>query len=269
MTYFGILGTFIVPPLVLLAAIVILNDVRSRSTPGGKKIGRWPYLVILIHVGLALLYTTPWDNYLVATKVWWYNPQLVTGIIIGWVPIEEYIFFVLMTLLTGLWIVGLHRWVFRAPSQMKLNPVIRWAVFVTILIAWVISAIVLLSGWAPGRYLTLILSWALVPILTQVWFGADVLWANRRMLALAILPSTLYLWIVDTIALGYGTWVIDRQQTTGVMLGVLPIEEMLFFLMTNTIIGFGITLMLSEDLQQQALSALANLRKRQARAAQQ
>lgn len=268
MTYFGILGAFIVPPLVLLAAVVLWHDIRSRSAQGREKIDRLPYRVILIHVGLALLYTTPWDNYLVATGVWWYNPQLVTGITLGWVPIEEYTFFVLMTLLTGLWIVALRRLVFRVPPQVKFEPTVRRVATVIVLIIWLISTIVLFSGWAPGRYLSLILSWSIIPILTQLWFGADVLWANRRLVASAILPSTLYLCVIDAIALGYGTWVIDPQQTIGVKLGVIPVEEMLFFLMTNVIIGFGITLMLSEDLRQRAQAALVRLRNRRVAGAQ-
>ena len=52
---------------------------------------------------IAVAYTTPWDNYLVATNVWWYDESLVTGLKLGWVPIEEYTFFVLQTLMTGLW----------------------------------------------------------------------------------------------------------------------------------------------------------------------
>ena len=55
-----------------------------------------------MHVLLAVVYTTPWDNYLVATGVWYYDPQLVSGIVLGWVPIEEYTFFVLQTILTSL-----------------------------------------------------------------------------------------------------------------------------------------------------------------------
>ena len=51
---------------------------------------------------VAVLYTTPWDNYLVATGVWWYDPHLVAGLVLGWVPIEEYTFFILQTLAMGL-----------------------------------------------------------------------------------------------------------------------------------------------------------------------
>ncbi|MBN1665536.1 MAG: lycopene cyclase domain-containing protein, partial [Anaerolineales bacterium] len=66
----------------------------------------------------------------------------------------------------------------------------------------------------------------------------------------------------DAIAINSGTWTLDPVQTTGLKLGVLPVEEMLFFLMTNLIIGFGINLMLSPDSQQRASTWLANLRQR-------
>jgi lycopene cyclase domain-containing protein len=65
-------------------------------------------MAIGLHVVIALVYTTPWDNYLVATNVWWYDPELVTGIVIGWVPIEEYTFFILQPILGGLWIFFLR-----------------------------------------------------------------------------------------------------------------------------------------------------------------
>jgi lycopene cyclase domain-containing protein len=59
---------------------------------------------------IALVYTTPWDNYLVATQVWYYDPARVWNIILGWVPLEEYLFFVLQTILTGLIVAGLLKW---------------------------------------------------------------------------------------------------------------------------------------------------------------
>jgi lycopene cyclase domain-containing protein len=91
----------------------------------------------------------------------------------------------------------------------------------------------------------LILSWALIPILLQLAFGADLLLANWRLALTGILPVTLYLWWVDSLAISAGTWMIDPRQTTGIMIGVLPIEEMVFFFLTNVIIVFGITLMLT------------------------
>jgi 15-cis-phytoene synthase/lycopene beta-cyclase len=51
---------------------------------------------------------------------------------------------------------------------------------------------------------------------------------------------TLYLWVVDTLALKRGTWVISHGTKLGIHLwDGLDIEEALFFLVTNILIVFG------------------------------
>lgn len=58
--------------------------------------------------------------------------------------------------------------------------------------------------------------------------------------ALPILLPTLYLWIVDTLALRRGTWVISVGTKYAVHVwDGLEIEEALFFFVTNTLIVFG------------------------------
>ena len=108
MTYFGVLALFILPPIAVLM-VVVPRDLWRRLIHGRGKVHKEPYLVLLAHVVIALVYTTPWDNYLVATGVWWYAQNLVNGIVIGYVPIEEYTFFILQTLMTGLWVITLWR----------------------------------------------------------------------------------------------------------------------------------------------------------------
>ncbi len=266
MTYFGVLFTFILPPLLILAAWVpreVWKTLLRRARPAPKTL--LPYSIVLAHVALALIYTTPWDNYLVATGVWYYDPNLVTGIVLGYVPIEEYTFFVVQTLLTGLWVLHVRRLLAPKRPQVRANPRLRWTTTLILGLLWLVSTALFLSGWRSGIYLTLILSWALIPVLTQVSFGADILRANWRELLLGILPPTLYLWVVDAIAIHSGTWIIDPAQTTGLMLGWLPFEEMLFFFMTNLIIGFGVTLMLAEESQARAQAMLARFRAWRAR----
>ena len=102
MTYFGFLLRFLVLPIVIFLAITYWDNKNNRPTPGFQN-GRAVWIAILVHVILAVVYTTPWDNYLVATGVWYYNPALVTGIVFGYVPIEEYTFFIVETILSGLW----------------------------------------------------------------------------------------------------------------------------------------------------------------------
>ena len=206
------------------------------------------WLAMLAHVIAAVVWTTPWDNYLVATGVWYYDPNLVTGITLGWVPIEEYTFFVVQTLLTGLWLLWLGRrlrtGVAADPAAAALAPdcdVRRDRRLAGGVVPW-------LAGWEAGTYLGLEVGWLGLPIILQLAVGADVLWHRRRLVAAALLPPWLYLSAADFLAIGAGTWTIDPAQTTGILLGgVLPIEEVIFFLLTNVLIVFGMVLLLGMD----------------------
>jgi lycopene cyclase domain-containing protein len=244
MSYFGFLAQFLgIPILLLVIAGWIAGRRGQKLTPalGNAAAG----LVVAVHVVIALLYTTPWDNYLVATRVWWYDPALVTGITIGWVPIEEYTFFIVQPLMTGLWLLFLGRRI-QLPTTVPNRPRLRhWAAGVASLV-WLGSVAILISGWQAGTYLGLELVWALPPIMLQLIFGADILWHYRRFVLLALVPPTLYLSAADALAIQAGTWTINPAQSLPIHLGgILPLEEFVFFLLTNTLIVFGITLALS------------------------
>lgn len=259
MSYFTVLLTFIVPPILILL-ILVPKDLWRWFLYRETKVDWSAYIVLLIHIVIALIYTSPWDNYLVAKGVWWYDLELVTGFTIGWVPIEEYTFFVLQTMLTGLWTLFLLRNFTVISSPHKYNPRLRWLATVGLIIIWLGSLVALLLGVMPTRYLALILIWALPAVLLQVVFGADILWAQRKSLLLAVSLPTIYLWIVDALAISTGTWTIDPAQTVGWKLAVLPFEEMLFFLMTNLIIAFGMTLMTSPVSKKRARAWLEQVR---------
>jgi putative membrane protein len=96
-TYSQFLLVFALPPLGVL--LYLLRQKLTRQA--------WVGLFGLVVVAVA--YTTPWDNYLVATRVWYYDPRLVLNVILGYVPVEEYLFFILQTLIVGLFAVWLWR----------------------------------------------------------------------------------------------------------------------------------------------------------------
>ncbi len=246
MTYFGFLARFLVVPILILVGLHWWDKRRGITLP--PRLQTWPpTAVILGLVIVAVIYTTPWDNYLVATAVWWYDPNLVTGYTIGWVPIEEYTFFVLQTIASGLWVWWIaKRLTLTEPFVPR--PRLRWGVSGVTAVVWLISTITLLSGYEPATYLTLILSWALIPFLVQFIFGADILWLYRRLLLWGIVPPTLYLAAADAIAIEAGTWTISPSQTFNLLLGgILPIEEFTFFLVTNMLVGLGMTLVLAVE----------------------
>jgi lycopene cyclase domain-containing protein len=248
-TYFGFLALFLLIPLAVLSFLTWRDHCRGITLP--DELQNYPaWIVLVAHVIVAVIYTTPWDNYLVATAVWWYDPALVTGITIGWVPIEEYTFFILQTFLAGLWLLYLARRLKFDMRPMARAQQIRVGSTLVLGLIWLVSVGLLVSGWSPGTYLALILVWALPPIMLQTGLGGDILWRHRRLVLAALLPSLIYLCIADALAITAGTWTISPAQSLNIYLaGQLPLEEFIFFLITNTLVVFGMILVLARESQ--------------------
>lgn len=260
MTYFNFLLLFVGIPILIFLVITWLDLRAGRPSPGfdAQKVP----LIIFVHVILALAYTTPWDNYLVATGVWYYNPQLVTGMTIGYVPIEEYTFFIVETILVGLWwwfLARRIRWSSNGGSSSEAyrdqayqgqtfrpNRTLLYLSTGILVVAWLFFAFQFFFAGDEWNYLGIIFFWALPPIIPQFLFGADILWHHRKLVFWAIFVPGLYLSLTDIIALNATTWQISKDQTLGInFFGILPVEEVAFFFITCTLIGFGMTLMLS------------------------
>jgi lycopene beta-cyclase len=125
-----------------------------------------------------------------------------------------------------------------------------------ITLVWLVSVVLLAVGWQPGTYLGLELVWALPPIALQLAFGADILWRYRWIVLWGIAAPTLYLSAGDTFAIGAGTWTIDPMQSTGILIGGLPIEEFVFFLLTNSLVVLGTLLVLAAESHERAPQSL-------------
>ncbi len=244
-TYFGFLLRFLAIPILIFGIIAYVDARRGRRIPEAFR--GWPFwAAVVLHVAVAVIYTTPWDNYLVATGVWYYDPDLVTGIVLGYVPIEEYTFFVVQSILAGLWIAFLMRRMRFDGPYAPLDRRWRIAPVLALGVLWVTSVAVLFSGWQPGVYLSLLLAWALPPIMLQFGFGGDILRRYGRLVLLSIGGLTLYLAVADFLAIDSGTWEINPAQSLHwLILGVLPVEEVIFFFITNTLLTLGIVLILA------------------------
>lgn len=251
MSYFGFLAIFLGVPIALLSAVLVWEWRSGRRLIAIR--AQYPFhLVLLIHILIAFLYTTPWDNYLVATNVWWYDPELVTGIVFGWVPIEEYTFFIVQPIMAGLWLWLLARRITFGPKEagddtaVQQGQTFRQITMFALVLLWLVMVGILLAGWRPGTYMALELGWAIPPLLLQFWFGGHIIWHYRRLIIGGIVPTTLYLAAADALAIESGTWTIDPAQSLNIYLGgVLPVEEFLFFLLTNSMLCLGMTLALA------------------------
>ena len=250
MTYFGFLLRFLVIPILVFLVITSWDNKRNKQIDGFRN-GRAVWVGIAIHVLLALVYTTPWDNYLVATGVWYYNPELVTGVLIGYVPIEEYTFFVVETILSGFWWWFLARRFSPPSAEFKPGKLLVYLFSCVLIFLWLLFTYLFFFGAATWTYLSIILFWALPPITLQTLFGADILWHYRRLVFGSLFVPGLYLSLMDIIALKDTTWSISPSQTTGILFfGILPLEEVVFFFITNVLITFGMTLLLAKVSQE-------------------
>lgn len=257
MTYFAFLGLFLGIPILLLFGFLLWDRANGRFLPASFS-NYAPHWVLLGHMGVAFVYTTPWDNYLVAARVWYYDPALVSGIVWGWVPIEEYTFFLVQPLLTGMWLLFWAKRPFFRPADSKTvanqGQRRRQIGLGSLSLLWIGAGIIFFVGWLPATYLALVLMWALPPILFQLWFGAHILYRYRRLITFSLATSTLYLAAADALAIQAGTWTINPIKSLNIFIGgVLPIEEFIFFFVTNILLCFGIILVLAPASQKRLL----------------
>lgn len=231
MTYLEFHLIFIAPALVV-AALMTRGAIRVL---GPRAVWSVPLLAVL-----AFVWTTPWDNYLVANGVWSYGANRVLGTI-AWVPLEEYAFFLLQPLVTGWIFQGIvSRWPAgpRPESRMtlRLGGTVAW-------LALALGGLVLLRT-GPGTYMGLILVWA-APVAAAQWgFGEPVLRRRAGPAATAIITMTVYLCVADAIAIASGIWTIAPATSTGLQILGLPVEEAVFFLVSNILIVQGLVLFL-------------------------
>lgn len=189
---------------------------------------------------IAFVYTTPWDNLLVAWNIWSYPPDRVLARI-GYVPVEEYAFFGIQTVMTGLWTRLLQaRWPIASQPEPDLQ--IR-ATGATVFLALAILGVVMLVAGGRWLYMGLIVAWA-CPVLSGMWWlGGHLIRARRELVVAAVLPMTLYLWAADWYAITQaGIWNITDATRTGWEIVGLPVEEALFFLVTNLLVVQGLVM---------------------------
>lgn len=258
MTYARLLLVCVAPPTIGLALAVAL--VHTKSGGRAKSYPLWPqFATLLALIGIATLYTAPWDDHLIALGAWRYTPKLLGGVFLGRMPLEEVAFFPLQTLLVGLWWMWLTARSTRASMVEARRGMAgagasgRLMAALAVVPLWLGALLLLLTGWRQGTYIGWEAAWSLPPLAFQMVVGGDILWRRRWLVGWVTLPAALYLSAVDTLALRRGIWTIDPHHSLGVLIGgQLPIEELFFFLVTTALIACGLVLGDSAETWQRA-----------------
>lgn len=91
-------------------------------------------------------------------------------------------------------------------------------------------------------YLFLELAWA-VPVLGIQWLvGWRGLSQHRGALLVAVIIPTVYLSAIDSVAIANGIWALHDDRLVGWRIGDLPLEEAIFFLLTNAMVAQTVVL---------------------------
>ena len=252
MSYLKFLLVFLIPPLFAGAFLFF----KSKSLQ--KK---YTFTGITILSLLALIYTTPWDNFLVANKVWWYGTDRILGTI-AYVPVEEYCFFVLQTYMTGFWTFLL--WLKSDKSKVSLKkPILKAGLIIALFVIEFFS--ILMIKIDSSFYMGLILSWSIPIVLIQTLAGFGYIAAHFKTFFMAFMLPSLYLCLADAYAIYNGIWDISKNFTLGIKFGPLPLEEVVFFFMTNIMVAQGLLLFLymKEDLKTWKETYLLNIKLKQ------
>lgn len=230
-----------------LPAALLLRGVRTPRR-------LWAAVGVLSVVALA--WTAPWDDYLVRSGIWSYDPRGVLARL-GNVPVEEYAFVVLLVVLVAAWGARTGR----LPGRVLTEDVDRRRDRLTGAAGWAaVAAVGLLLLLVGGhvRYLGLLLVWAAPPLALQRAIAGDLVRARSIDRAVIGVPVVLWLCVADRLALADGIWTIAPATSTGVLLLGLPLEEALFFLLTVLLVTDG--LLLATD--RRALLRVATLLRR-------
>lgn len=228
-------------PLILLLAL--LAQVWNRGWEWW-----WPALVVLV---IVYAFTIPWDNYAAFRGIWGF-PRERFSRQLGWLPVEEYLFFGLQSVEAILLsILFLEFW----PGEGMGAASVDWpnlAACGGILLVWGVGGWLgrglgaqsrwhyawhLLFWFVPIFGLIAAIAWPVLAPLWPVWLAATLLLGT-------------YLTLADLHAISLGIWHFDERQISGFrFFGVLPWEEAAFFYLTSALVSWSYLVLLPGGLR--------------------
>jgi lycopene cyclase domain-containing protein len=242
MTYLRFHLIFNLPLLILLAA---LTGPVPWIAGEGAALG----LVLLA----VMIFTAPWDNLAAKWGIWGF-PRAKYSLRIGYLPVEEYAFFLLQSVNVMLavralfhffpdWQTGQETEIGKWTLICLAASVIPW-VFVAVQLYW------LRRKAGPRVNYAIHLAWFLPVIYAQWVLAPPLFWGHAGLLALVTAAFGVYYTLADLAAVRAGTWFFDEKQITGVKLGgILPWEEIAFFFLTSLLVAQSYLLLLPDDLR--------------------
>ncbi len=236
MTYRGYHARYTLPPLLLLILLAILLDRHAIGFP-----------IAGVLALVAVVFTFPWDNAAVKRGMWEFPADRV-WFRVSHLPIEEVAFFVIQTVMVSIAtsLIGIA-WSTIVPTS-TISPLSQFSMYaagVTVGIGWILACKHNVRTY--GGHLLL---WFLPIVVAQWIFGWGILAPRFVPILAATVGCSVYLVWTDVQAVRNGVWHFGASNVGAVRLfGVLPWEEVAFFVLTSLLVAQSTVLLLPEALR--------------------
>ncbi len=228
--------------LPLLAVLGLLGG--TAWSAGEMAAAGWVLLAVMV-------FTAPWDNLAAKWGIWGF-PREKYWRRLGYLPVEEYAFFVLQSLNVILAVRALFRffpdWILGLETSLSSRALLLLGASAVV---WVLAAGQ--ARWwrrraGPRVNYALHLAWFLPVVYAQWVIAPGLFGAHAGVLASVTGFFGVYYTLADLAAVRAGTWFFDEKQITGVKLfGVLPWEEIAFFFLTSLLVAQSYLLLAPPD----------------------
>ena len=209
--------------------------------------------MVLLILLIVMVFTTPWDNWAAYCGIWGF-PRAQYWKRIGWLPVEEYLFFIIQAVeamlltLVALRLLG----PFQTPGY-PWSPSQQGMACGVVVLLWFFVGVVFRGRFgrqSRGHYAWHLLFWFLPVILLQWIIGWPILVERSAVVLLVMVVLGTYLSLADLVAIKYGVWHFDEKQTTGHKVGPgMPWEEAAFFYLTSALVSQSYLILLPESLR--------------------
>lgn len=253
MTYADFLLIFLIAPLVAL--LVALGVTLRRRLLDRRFVALAGVLALV-----ALLYMAPWDHTAAVWGLWSWAPGRTWGSRWWGVPPEEYLFCALEALLAATVVYAALLWRQRHTRASLPVPSSAWPPPRVNAAALPLAGLLAMGLAARWAYLPFLLVWALPIIIIQWALGGRYLWRARSVWAPVSLALCAWFTLADAVAIAAGVWRFDPRALLGPALGPVPLEEILFYLLTSLMVTQGFIALWEGYADRQALARRAHLR---------
>jgi len=223
MTYLSFLSLFLLPILVVVSCIFFKTYNKDKFRLKG----------IIVLVLIAVIYTTPWDSFIIKNGIWYYDENKILGTIFR-IPIEEYLFMIVQTIISSM--------LYCIVQKNKIAESFSYSSKYLILFAIIFFIGVMMIRVEHFKYFGYLITWASIPLAIQWSVGSNQLISSFKKWLLPFILFSIYLSFIDCIAIKNNVWTIAESTSCGINLFGLPIEELVFFLLTNLLVFQGMTL---------------------------